>query len=83
MFNKFNKLESSLVKNLATSFSSKPYSDVLFVSEGVNWVTTSIPTSAGSSGTILKGRPSPDSTWEARPASTTLRLATIPTQPSD
>jgi len=40
MFNKFNKLNSSLIKNLSASFSRKPYSDVLFVSEGVNWVTT-------------------------------------------
>jgi len=31
---------SSIVKNLSACFSFKPYRDVLFVSEGVDWVTT-------------------------------------------
>lgn len=31
---------SSIIKNLSACFSFKPYRDVLFVSEGIDWVTT-------------------------------------------
>ena len=35
-----NELKGSLFNNLLHSFSARPYKDVLFVSEGVDWVTT-------------------------------------------
>lgn len=39
MVNKKEDIKPSLLKNISASFSFKPYSDVLFVSEKMNWST--------------------------------------------
>lgn len=38
MYSRFSALARSLVKNLPSSLSLRPYSDVLFVSDGAQWV---------------------------------------------
>ncbi|MCK4784260.1 MAG: glycosyltransferase family 4 protein [Desulfobacteraceae bacterium] len=40
MNGQYNDLTGSVFKNLLSSFSLKPYSDVLFVTEGIDWVTS-------------------------------------------
>ncbi|MFC1534663.1 glycosyltransferase family 4 protein [Thermodesulfobacteriota bacterium] len=40
MYNRYKSLIKSLIRNIPASFSLKPYSDLLFISEGVNWVTS-------------------------------------------
>ncbi len=40
MQNRYFSAASSLIKNLPFSFSPEPYSDVLFITEGANWVTS-------------------------------------------
>ncbi|MBW1766725.1 MAG: hypothetical protein JRJ65_06690, partial [Deltaproteobacteria bacterium] len=40
MLKRVGALLKSTVKNLLSSFSINPFTDVLFVSEGVNWVTS-------------------------------------------
>ena len=40
MNDQYNDLTGSVFKNLLSSFSLKPYSDVLFVTEGIDWVTS-------------------------------------------
>lgn len=40
MLNRVGALIKSTARNLPSSFSIKPFNDILFVSEGVNWVTS-------------------------------------------